>query len=118
MTRSTAYRAAVGVALVAAVVLLWANAAVGITDGAADPIYVGVPAVGIIGAIVARFRPRGMALAMYATALAQTSIGVVALAAGMVPAYNSAFEILGITGFFAALFVASALLFREAARGT
>ena len=117
-TRSTAYRAAVGVALVAAVLLLWANGAVGITDSAADATYYAVPAVGIIGALVARFRPRGMALAMYATALAQASIGVIALAAGMVPAYNSAFEILGITGFFAALFLTSALLFREATHGT
>jgi hypothetical protein len=117
-TTDTAYRGAVGVALAAVVLLLWANGAVGITDGAADATYPAVPAVGIIGAIVARFRPHGMALAMYATALAQASIGVIALAAGMVPAYNSAFEILGITGFFAALFVTSALLFREATRGT
>jgi hypothetical protein len=117
-TGNTVYRAAAGVALAAAVLLLWVNAAVGITDGAADAMYAGVPAVGILGAIVARFQPRGMARAMFATALAQASIGVVALAAGMVPAFNSAFEILGITGFFAALFVGSALLFREAARRT
>jgi hypothetical protein len=116
-TRSTAYRAAVGVALAAAVLLLWANGAVGITDSAADATYPVVPVVGIIGALVARFRAYGMALAMYATALAQALIGVIALAAGMVPAYNSACEILGITGFFAALFVTSALLFREATRG-
>jgi hypothetical protein len=32
----------------------------------------------------------------------------------MVPAFNSAFEILGITAFFAALFVGSGLLFRKA----
>jgi hypothetical protein len=115
---NTAYRAAVGVALAAAVLLLWGNGAVGITDSAADAIYAGVPAVGIIAAVVARFQPHGMARAMFATALAQALIGVIALAAGMVPAYNSAFEILGITAFFAALFIGSALLFREAARGT
>ena len=117
-TGNSAYRAAVGVALAAAVLLLWANAAVGVTDGAADALYPGVPAVGIFGALVARFQPRGMARAMLATALAQALIGVIALVAGMVPAYNSAFEILGITGFFAALFVGSALLFRESARRT
>jgi hypothetical protein len=32
----------------------------------------------------------------------------------MVPAYNSAFEIVGITGFFAALFAGAGLLFRKA----
>jgi hypothetical protein len=113
-TGNTVYRAGVGAGLAAAVLLLWANAAVGITDGAADPLYVAVPAVAIAGAIIARFRARGMARAMFAAALAQALIGVIALLAGMVPAYNSAFEILGITGFFAALFVGAGLLFRKA----
>ncbi len=111
-----AYRAAVGVALAAAFLLVWGNAAVGITDSDADLMYVGVPAVGIIGAIIARFQPRGMARAMFAMALAQALVAVIALIAGIVPAYNSAFEILGITGFYVALFVGSALLFRYAAR--
>jgi hypothetical protein len=114
-TGNTAYRAAAGVALAATVLLLWANGAVGITDSAADAMYVGVPAVGIIGALVARFQARGMARAMFFAALAQALIGAVALIAGMVPAYNSAFEILAITGFFAALFVGAGLLFRQAA---
>ncbi len=52
---------------------------------------------------------------MFAAALAQASIGAIALAAGIVPAYNSAFEILGITAFYAAPFIGSALLFRQAA---
>lgn len=112
---NTAYRAAAGVALAAALLLLWTNAAVGITDSAADPVYAGVPAVGIIGARVARFQPRGMARAMFATAFAQALVGVIALVAGVVPAYNSAFEILAITGFFGVLFVGAGLLFREAA---
>ncbi len=111
-TSNTAYRAAVGIALASAVLLLWVNAAVGITDSAADAMYAGVPAVAVFGAIVARFQPRGMARAMFATALAQALIGVIALTAGIVPAYNSAFEILGISAFFGALFIGSALLFR------
>jgi hypothetical protein len=117
-TGNTAYRAAVGVALAAAVLLLWANGAVGITDSAADAIYAGVPVIGIVGAIVARFQARGMARAMLAAAFAQALVGAIALTAGMVPEHNSALEIMGITGFFTALFVGSALLFREAARGT
>jgi len=111
-----AYRAAVGVALAAAFLLVWANAAVGITDSDADLMFILVPTVGIVGAIVARFRPHGMARALFATALAQALVAVIALFAGIVPAYNSAFEVLGITGFYVALFVGSALLFRHAAR--
>ncbi len=115
-TGDTAYRAAVGVALAAAFLLTWANGAVGITDSDADGMYFWVVALGIIGAFIAWFRPEGMARAMLATALAQALVAVIALIAGIVPAYNSVFEILGITGFFVALWVGSAWLFRKAAR--
>lgn len=116
-TSDTAYRTGVGMALVAGLLLLWVSGAVGITDSEADLLYFLALVVGLVGAFVARFRPDGMARAMFVTALALASAGVIALVAGMVPAYNSAFEILGITGFFVVLFVGSALLFREAARG-
>lgn len=116
-TGDAAYRAGVGVALAGAFLLTWVNAAVGITDSDADGLYLVVVAIGIIGAFVALFRPSGMASAMFATAAAQTLVGVIALVAGVVPEHNSALEILGITGFFVTLFVGSALLFREAARG-
>jgi hypothetical protein len=114
---NVAYRLAIGVALAAAFLLVWGNAAVGITDSGADLMFLWVPAVGIVGAIVARFQPRGLARAMFATALAQALVAGIALIAGIVPAYNSAFEVLGITGFYVALFVGSALLFRHAGRG-
>jgi hypothetical protein len=57
-----------------------------------------------------------MAGAMLATALAQALVTMIALISGIVPAHNSASEIVGINGFFVALFIGSALLFREAAR--
>lgn len=114
-TVDTAYRAGLGMALVAALLLLWSSGAVGITDSDGEMLYYLALTVGIVGAFIARFRPRGMALAMFATALALASAGVIALAAGMVAAHNSVFEILGITAFFVVLFVGSALLFRQAA---
>lgn len=116
-TGNTAYRAGAGLAIAALLLLLWSNGAVGITDSSADMMFLLlVPAVAIIGALTAHFKAPGMARAMVATALTQASIAVIALLAGMVPAYNSAFEILGISGFFAGLFVGSALLFQKAAR--
>jgi len=117
-TDNTAYRSAVGVALTASFLLLWVVGAVGIIgDGGdgADLMYGGVLAVGIIGAIIARFQPHGMARALIAAAVAQALVAGIALAAGMVPAYNSAYEILGINGIFVVLFVGSAGLFRKAA---
>jgi heme A synthase len=74
--------------------------------------YGGVLAVGIIGAIIARFRPQGMASALFAAALAQMLVGVIALVAGLAGSST-----LMLNGFFAALWVGSALLFRRAARG-
>lgn len=117
LTGNTAYRTGAAIAIAATFLLVWVNAAVGITDSEADGLYfLLVPTVAFIGALVARFRPRGMAIAMFTAALTVVSITVVALIAGIVPAFNSAFEVLGIAGFFGMMFVGSGLLFREAAR--
>ena len=120
MTRNAAYRAAVGVALAAAFILIWVNLAVGVIgteDNPANLMYSGVLAVGIIGAVIARFQPHGMARALVATALAQASVGVIALIAGSGstgPTWPG--DVLGLTGIFAALWLLSAWLFRKAAR--
>jgi hypothetical protein len=114
-----AYRAAVGVALAAAFLLVWVNGAVGVIgteDDRANLMYVGVLAVGIIGAIIARFQPPGMARALFATALAQTLVAVIALIFGLGSSLSPPVEILALNGFFVALFVGSALLFRYAGR--
>jgi hypothetical protein len=111
-TGNTAYRSAVGVALAAAFILVWVNIAVGVIGTERDDailMYGGVLAVGIIGAITARFQPHGMARALFATALAQMLVGVIALIAGL------GFTLI-LNGLFAALWIGSALLFRRAAR--
>lgn len=113
---NSAYRAGIGVAIGAALLLVWVNGAVGITDSDADGFYLVVVAIGIIGAVFARLRPDGMARAMIVTAVAHALVGPIALIAGIVPAHNSVLEILGLTAFFAALFIGSAVNFREAAR--
>ena len=115
------YRAAVGVAVVTALLLVWVNGAVGIIGDGGNPttlMYFGVLAVGIIGAIIARLEPRGMARALFATALAQALVPVIALIIWD-PQVNSwvAAGVLGVFGlnaFFVMLFVGSALLFRRA----
>ena len=58
-----------------------------------------------------------MARALLATALAQALVALIALIAGKHRApVSSVFEILGLNGFFVALFVGSAWLFRRATR--
>jgi hypothetical protein len=120
MTGNIAYRAAVGVAVVAAFILIWLNLAVGIIGSENDPanlMYGGVLVVGILGALIVRFQPHGMARALAATALAQASVGVIALIAGWGSnGANWPGAIVFLTGFFAALWLVSAWLFRKAAR--
>lgn len=116
----TMYRAAVGVALAAAFLLIWLSLGVGVIGRDGDPanvMYFGVLAVGAIGALIARFRPAGMARALLATAVAQALVAVIALVGRLGQPWSGPLEILGLTGLFVALFVASAFLFRKAARG-
>lgn len=113
---NAAYRAGLGLAILAIFLLEWINAAVGITDGSADlALALSVPAVGLLGALMTGFEARGLARTMFGTALVPLCIGLIALGAGLVPAHNPPFEILGITGFFAVLLLASGGLFRMAA---
>ena len=113
------YRLAAGIALAAALLLVWINLAVGIIGSEGNPanlMYVGVLAVGIIGALLARFKPLGMAHTMVACALALVLVAVIALVARLGTPSSGPMEILGVNGIFVALFAGSALLFRRAAR--
>jgi CHASE2 domain-containing sensor protein len=78
--------------------------------------YAGVLAVAIVGGFIMRFRPHGMARTSFATAFAQALVAVIALIAGLGYPVSPPLEILALNGFFVALFVGSALLFRHAAR--
>jgi len=116
--RNIAYRAAGGVSVGTAFILVWGNAAVGVIGDEDDPanlMYFGVVGVGIIGAIIARFQPHGMARALFATATAQATATLIALVAGKHEEPGSSVsEIVFLNGFFVMLWVASALLFRRA----
>ncbi len=113
------YRAAVGISLAAAFILIWVTGAVGVIgteDNPANLMYVGVLAVALTGAIVARFEPAGMARAMTVTAVAQGLVAVIALIYGLGSPLSGAAEIVLLNGFFIALWAGSAWLFRYAAR--
>jgi hypothetical protein len=114
MTDNNTYRAAVGVALATAFALVWLNLAVGLIGSEENPanlMYGGVLAVGLLGALLARFQPHGMARALVGTALAQALVAVIALIVGW--GYTNT---LVLTGIFIALWLTSAQLFRKAAR--
>lgn len=117
LTGNRAYRLATGIALIGAFLLTWVNLAVGIIGNEANPanrIFFAIPVVGVTGALIARFEPRGMARALFSTAIAQALAAAVALTAG----WEDTRAVIGLTVFFVLLWLASAELFRRAARGT
>jgi hypothetical protein len=126
-----AYKVAVGIACLTGFALVFVNAAAGIIgDGPVNLMYLGVIAVGVVGAFMARFHPRGMALALLATAVAQMLVPVIALLLWQAgweewltsprspnpPFHPGVGPVFGLNAVFAAIWVASALLFGRAAR--
>ncbi|HZH44713.1 MAG TPA: hypothetical protein VEY50_11590 [Lysobacter sp.] len=112
LSRNTAYRAGAGIAIGCGFLLVWVNLAVGIIgseDNPANLVYAGVLVVAFVGAALGRFTAHGMERAMYAAAIAQTLAAAVALALG---------EFRGsvLSGFFVALWLTAAALFRKGAQ--
>jgi len=118
---SIVYRTAVGIAVLAGLLLIWINLAVGIIgseDNPANLLYIGVLAIGIIGAWITHLRPFGMVRTMFATALAQMLVPVIVLIIWR-SALDESPGLVGVfvlNAIFASLFVVSALLFRSVAR--
>jgi hypothetical protein len=111
MNITHSHRLAVGLAVLAALVPLWMFGALATEDDSPGPIVFGPLVVALIGATFARFRPPGVACALFAAAIAQ------ALVASMeMIAWGQYLELSILNGFFMALWAGSALLFRRVAR--
>ena len=106
---TTTHRIAVVIMAGAALLLVWINLAVGIIGEPGNPVnllYFGVLAVLIVGASIARLEPRGMSLALFATAGAQALVPVIALVVGQTSNWPLDLVFIG-------LWVVSGLLFRQ-----
>jgi hypothetical protein len=89
LSGNAAYRAGAAVAILTVFLTVWVNLAVGMIGDEGNPanLLSGVVIlVGLVGAILARFRARGVARALQAAAAAQGAMAVYALAAGDVVA--------------------------------
>jgi hypothetical protein len=109
-----AYEAAVGFAVAAAFLTVFANGAVGIIGDEGNPVnllYFAVPALALVGGAIARFRPGGMAAAMAVAAGVQVLAGLAGVA--LVPDYRGL--LIG-TALFTPLWLLSAWLFAKAER--
>ncbi|WP_216859223.1 hypothetical protein [Hymenobacter citatus] len=122
MGNNTTYRVAVGVAVAAGLLLVWANMAVGLVgseDNPANLLYGGVLAVALLGAFVARFRPLGMSNAMFAAALTYVVVTAIALfvwtpSGEVAEPQVHLVNVLVANGAFAAIWAISGVLFRRA----
>lgn len=110
--RSHLFMVAAGVAAATAFLMTWVNLAVGIVgseNNFANLMFLGVVAIAMIGAALARLASLGMARAMAATAFAQAVTSAIAFASG--EGYAAALILV-----FVAMWLASAQLFRKAAQ--
>lgn len=118
-TGDRAYRWGAGVAVAGTFLLLWMNAAVGLIGGDGDRANLLVPVVPMVGLIVAmlgRWRARGMMRALLAMAVAQVLVVVTAVLAGWdraLPQQPPKAVVLG--AIYTAIWLVSAWLFHRTA---
>ena len=118
LSPTLAYRLALVGAIVSTLLLIWLSLGVGIIGRDGDPanrMYFAVVAIGVLGALIARFRARGMSRTLFAMALVQAVITAVALIAGLGLPWSGPTEVLILNGFFIVAFSIAAFLFRRAA---
>ncbi len=112
VARSSYYMLGAGIAAATAFLVTWSNLAVGIIGNESNPanlMFFGVVAVALIGTLLARLQPRGMAHAMIATALAQAATVIATFV------LEDQLRVSIIVSVFTGMWLLSALLFSKAA---
>jgi hypothetical protein len=119
------YRIAVFIFLVTILILIWVNGAVGILgseDNPANLLYGGVILIGIIGSLIAQFKPKGMTLTLFIMAAAQILVPIIAFfiwkprnitAEEFIFTWhdNGLLGVIGVNALFVVLFLTAAMLF-------
>jgi hypothetical protein len=102
------HKAAIGIAVAGALLLVWVNLAVGMMDvETGNLLYVLVLTVVLVGAAIGRFAPRDAAIALFAAAAVHAVAAIVGLVAGLGPTLPA-------DAFFVVAWVVSGVLFRQA----
>lgn len=114
------YRTGAVLAVLAAVLLLWLNGAVGIIgseDHPANLLFLGVILSVVVGAVVSRFRAGGLSLTMASAASLQAVIGVLAVWMGWgETSENWPQPVIVLSIVIGLIWLTSAAFFRRAAR--
>jgi hypothetical protein len=112
---NSTYTWAAGLAFAGLFLLVWINGAVGIIgDSDINMLYAAVPLTLVLGTIISRLKASGMSVTLFATALVQALIPVIAYAIHTPGFSPGVLEVIILNGFFVAVFAGSALLFRKA----
>ncbi len=118
----TAYKGGAIIAVVASLLLVWMNLAVGIIGSENNPInmfYLLVPVIGICGAFITKATALGMYRTLIGMAVAVALVPIVGFVVGR-PSLSTPEELAGVLGvvmlnvLFVLLFTAGAFLFRTA----
>lgn len=115
---NTINKAAITITIATILVLFWINGAVGIIGSENNPanlMYFGVIIIVIIGSIISRFKPHKMALTLSMAAFAQILAPVIALIIWKPQIDLGVLGLFILNGFFVAMFIMSAYLFKKVA---
>jgi hypothetical protein len=116
-TANMSYKLAVGAAVVGAFTLVWIDGAVGIIgESESNVMYLGVIALLILGAAISRLRATGMSITLFAAALAQALVPVIALVLGEKDFAPGVLTVFILNAGWVVLFAFAGLLFRSAAQ--
>lgn len=113
----TPYRLALGLLIGSVMMLIWLGLGVGIIgkdDDPANMLFAFVFNIGIIGAILSRLKPKGMAVTSITMAVTQALIAIIAIVKGLGLPYSGPMEILLLNAFFIAMYLVSAWLLIKA----
>ena len=113
---NSSYRFAMGLAVATTLVLSWMNFVLAVDVNLGNFMYLGVVVVGLLGAAIARLRPRGMTLALATMSIAQLLVPLIAMVlrkTGVTP--EAVVPVIRLNGAFILVFAISAFLFRRAA---
>lgn len=111
------YRRGVALAVFPSLAVIWVNLAVGIIgneDHPANLMFFAVLLAGFTGAVIARFRPKGLSLTMFGMAAGQFLVPVIAFLTWQPEFTVGVLKVFLFNWVFVILFIASALQFRNA----
>lgn len=113
------YSAAISLAMLTLLLLVWLSLGVGIIGGDGDIanlLYALVLLVTVVVAVRGRFQSKAMMWALISAALVQALIALLAVYTGLGLPYSGPAELILLNGFFVLLYLGAALMFRQACK--